>query len=136
MFDTFLVDIKAWFNTNLTPKPDKYVAGDYPDVDMNKEPTVIYIQTPDFEFEELTNESKEMKGMIEMYVILQKNTQDNLKQKALLYLDLIYSLIKSKPTMGGLVDYSMISQAKVYDGVEGTPNVRGIYVRIEFVKEI
>jgi hypothetical protein len=133
MLSTFQTDIFNYLKTlSVTKKPNKWVLNEYPDTDVYKDSITVYVNFPDMDFEEADTERFIMTGFIEIYCIFQKDTQDKLKDLCLDYADGFFTLVKDNPSLGNAVDYSIVSNIKIYDGVEGATNMRGISVKIEY----
>ena len=140
-FINYINDILAFIQTTLPTylgdiaKPNKYV-DDYFDTDKYKDNIVLYL-TPDseFNFEELSNESKLLNHSLDVFVTFKGDKESSLKALSKSYLESFYQMIKENPSLGRTVDYSMIETIRYYDGIEGQQNGKAIYLRLKILCE-
>jgi hypothetical protein len=130
-----LTALKTKYTDVTITNPDLYVISEYPDCDKYSQGIVVYLITPEFEFEELSNESKALECTLELYVTFQKQKMEQLKNLAAIYAEAIFNLIKDDPSFGSKVDYSMISRVKIYDGVEGSTSTKAIFINVKMLME-
>lgn len=133
---TYLAALDTKYKTITISDPNKYVVSEYPDVDMNGEAIVVYLLTPEFAFEELSNESQALECDLEVYVTFKKAPEATLSALSMIYAEAFFNMIKADRTLGGSVDYSIISRTKIYDGIEGSLSTKAIFISIKVAKEI
>lgn len=151
-FEQFPKDILGYFETNLPtalneieslntdivlPEPDLYIEN-IPDM-ARSESIVFYLLTPDFHYEELSNDSKLLNTELEFYITfknLKNMSSDDLTKIAKRYANAIYNLVDEEPSIGIVGAYSMITSFHFYEAAEGFQNAKAIKFMLRMTAEI
>lgn len=151
-YEKFIKDILTYLELNLPdelaiietenpdlvlPIPDLYIE-DIPDTDRS-ESVILFLLVPDYNYEELSNESKMLSTDIEIYMTFKniKGKSDvQLGQIAKRYAKAVYSLINKQPSVGISGGYGIVTSSHYYNAVEGFASAKAIKLMIKFVAEI
>ena len=143
-FKAFEESLLAYFQNNLATKLDQGVPPpvlfllDLPDVQSKTEPIIFYLYIPEYEFEQLTMESKALNAEVNIFVTLQgvgvsNTTLDSIAKS---YMKALYTLIESNKTLFGIVDNASCEKIHYYDAVFGIPSGKAIEMLIRVEKEV
>ncbi len=142
-FIDYTGSILTWIKNTLptylgeeTKKPNKYIE-DYFDVDKYKDNIVVYLTPdPEYNFEELSNESKLLNHSLDIFITFKGDSEANLKTLSKSYLQYFYQMVKENQSLGKNVDYAFIENFKYYDGIEGMQVSKAVYIRLKILVEI
>lgn len=130
-----LTTLKTKYSLSVLDDPSNYVKNQYPDTDKYGKYSV-YVIVPEYSFEELSNESNAMESLLRIYVTFLGQNVATLGTAAAVYAEALFDIVKADSTLGGIVDYSMISRCQFFDGVEGVQSAKALYIEVKAVKEI
>lgn len=139
---TFIVNT---INSNIEEPEDltietitsDHVAIDFPDTDGMKNSVMIYLVPENEDFEYLTLSSDLANFYSTVFILVKKDSQQNLISKVFTYFSALYQSIKSDPTIGGSVDETTIQTMEFYPAVEANKSIVAIETRllIKYAKE-
>jgi hypothetical protein len=116
---------------------DDYVAVEFPDTDSMRKSVMFYIVPDNEDFEYLTMSSDLASFNSTIFILIKKDTQENLITKAFTYFSALYQAIRNDPTLTSVVDETTIQTMEFYPAVEANKAIVGVEAKllIKYAKE-
>ena len=106
------------------------VVVEFPDVDLMKDKTVIYLQPNYSSYELMSTESDSAAFTVSVFIVCKRDKSENLTKKSYHYFNALYDLLRSNLTLDGVVDFVDVVDADYYPAVEGNKSVQAIEVSV------
>jgi len=113
----------------LAPLGEENVLIDFPDTDRMPKSTMLYIQPNWAEFENLSTESDSSLFSVAVFILCKRDKSENLTKKIYGYFNALYSLLRRNTTLGGVVDFTEITNSEFYPAVEANRSIQGVSLR-------
>ena len=104
---------------------DNQVVIDFPRPDKMPYSTMIYVQPAYSEYEALTTNSDTVNFRISVFIMVKKDTKENLSLKRFAYYNALYNLMRTNTTLDAFVDRTNVNDTTFYPAVEANENVQG-----------
>ncbi len=103
---------------------------DFPDIDLMKFQTVLYIQPNWADYESLSTQSDSSVFNVSIFILCKRDRKEELTRKIYGYFNAVYSLLRNDIALGGMVDFTDVDNAEFYPAVEGNRNVQGVEISV------
>jgi hypothetical protein len=135
-------DIKAFikksFEEELTGKslalPGEYVS-DAVDLDVHTKSITVFENFSDYQFEQLSNESRTASYKLTIYIVLRNKKPGELHTDMLRYATAFYKVAAENNTFAGLVDFADVSTVTFYEMAEANEAVKVAELNITLKQE-
>jgi len=114
--------------------PGEYVT-DAVDLDMHKKSVTVYENFSDYQFAELSNESRTVSCRLTIYIVLRNRKPSELHTGMLKYATALYKALTDSSTFGGLVDFSSADTVTFYETAEGSEALKAAELEITLRQE-
>lgn len=104
---------------------DKQVVIDFPNVDKMPYSTMIYVQPSYSEYKGLTTNSDQADFRVSVFILVKKDTKNNLTLKRFAYYNALYNLLRRNTTLDAYVDRTYFNDTTFYPAVDANENVQG-----------
>lgn len=115
--------------------PKYEVKLDFPDLDRQKTKTTIYIQTDNGELENLTTSSDECTMNLTVYIATKGDTSEVMAERVWDCFESIYALLRSNPSLDGVVADSMITDFDYYPSIMDNVSSQAVTFSLSVVYE-
>jgi hypothetical protein len=130
-FEKNETDIKAFlkqaFEAELTERqaalPGEYVS-DAVDLDQHKKSVTVFENFSDYQFEQLSNESRTVNYKLTIYIVLRNKKPGELHTDMLRYATAFYKTAAENSTLAGLVDFASIDTVTFYETAEANEAIK------------
>ena len=106
------------------------VVVDFPDTDLMRFQTVLYIQPNWADYESLSTQSDSSVFNVSIFILCKRDRKEELTRKIYGYFNAVYSLLRNDISLGGMVDFTDVDNAEFYPAVEGNRNVQGVEISV------
>jgi hypothetical protein len=124
--ETEVIDfIKNNFNNYLTEGSEeiKHFINEYLDFDKFNYSSTIWFEFDNYNYQELTNESKLETSNFRVFIVVKNNKETELHSALRDYATALYNMFESTGyNLGGTFDYGMITDVNFFDAVKGDKN--------------
>jgi hypothetical protein len=111
------------------------VTDEYPDTVRNTQNVVLYLLPSIYNYEFLTNESREQQIDLKLYLTVKGKKHEDLKTIVYRYMQALYTGLDENNSLFGLVDMLYIESIRFYDEIEGTQNYKAFEATIKIILE-
>ena len=115
--------------------PKYEVKLDFPDLDRQKTKTTIYIQTDNGELENLTTSSDQCTMNLTVYIATKGDTSEVMSERVWDCFESIYALLRSNPSLDGVVADSMITDFDYYPSIMDNVSSQAVTFSLSVVYE-
>lgn len=133
---TKTIDVMKSLRDVIKQKYPRYeVKLDFPDLDRQKTKTTIYIQTDNGELENLTTSSDECTMNLTVYIATKGDTSEVMAERVWDCFESIYALLRSNPSLDGVVADSMITDFDYYPSIMDNVSSQAVTFSLSVVYE-
>ena len=130
--------IKQAFEAELTGRnlalPGEYVS-DAVDLDQHKKSVTVFENFSDYQFEQLSNESRTVNYKLTIYIVLRNKKPGELHTDMLKYATALYKVVAENSTFAGLVDFASADTVTFYETAEADENIKVAELEITLKEE-
>ena len=128
--NVLISDVNQYLPEDCTPLSCKNVIMEFPSVDDMPSDATVFINGNYAEYEELATINDVSTFTVSIFLIVKRDTKRALTVKMYKYFNGIYQAIRKSMTLGGVVDFTMITDADFYPAVEMNKNVQGVEISL------
>jgi hypothetical protein len=133
--DEIVEYIKNNFN-NFTDKPINYYLNEFLDLDQYKYNSSIWFSFDDYNYQELTNESRLETCNLRIFIVVRNEKENELHTLLRNYASAFYNMFEASVyNFGGIIDMGLITAVNFYDAVEGDKSKKLAEITMTLVRE-
>jgi hypothetical protein len=133
--DEIVEFVKNNFN-EFTEKPINHFLNEYLDLDQYKYDSSLWFSFDDYNYQELTNQSRLETCNLRVFVVVRNDKENELHTKLRGYASSFYNMFENSVyNFGGVVDMGLITGVNFYDAVEGDKSKKLAELTMTLVRE-
>lgn len=123
---TIIEDVNQYLDSNMSRFSEANVIRDFPSVSLMPSDVAIFIIPDRAVYENLATTSDKSEFTVMIELLCKRDTQKNLEEKAYAYFNALYLALRRNMSLGGVVDFTELSEGEFFPAVEMNKNVQGI----------
>ena len=135
LYNVLIRDINNYTSNAVESLDDRNIVIDFPSVDMMPKATVLYLQQNYTDYDSLTVNTDNSSMHISVFILCKKDKGTVLQEKVNAIYEGLYKLLKTNPTLDGVVTYCSIESFDYYPAIEGNSTVKGAEVSVNLIFE-
>lgn len=130
-------NINTYIDNHLPNLSAANVRIDFPDVDSMPRDVMIYLHPNYAQYETLATTNDRSLFTVSVYLLCKRDSMANLTKKMFGYYNALYETLRRHMELGGVVDFSAITDVEFYPAIDMNKNVQGaeISVTVEYTKD-
>ena len=123
-------NVNQYLEQGWTALSAKNVIMEWPDVDNMTDDVTVFLNGNYAEYEELATINDVSTFTVSVFLLVKRDTVSNLTIKMYKYFNGIYQALRQSMSLGGVVDFTMVTDADFFPAVEANKNVQGVEITL------
>jgi hypothetical protein len=121
---------------NFTDKPINHYLNEFLDLDQYKYDSSLWFSFDDYNYQELTNESRLETCNLRIFIMVRNEKENELHTRLRNYASAFYNMFENSIyNFGGIIDMGLITSVNFYDAVEGDKNKKLVEITMTLIRE-
>lgn len=123
-------NVNQYLEQGWTALSANNVLMEWPDVDNMTDDVTVFLNGNYAEYEELATINDVSTFTVSVFLLVKRDTVSNLTIKMYKYFNGIYQALRKSMSLGGVVDFTMVTDADFFPAVEANKNVQGVEITL------
>lgn len=123
-----VTDVNQYLSEGWTNLSYENVIMEWPDVDGMTGDVTVFLNGNYAEYEELATINDQSTFTVSLFLMVKRDKRTSLTEKMYRYFNGIYQALRKSMSLGGVVDFTMITDADFYPAIEANKNVQGVEI--------
>lgn len=123
-------NVNQYLDQGYTALSSNNVIMEWPDVDSMTDDVTVFLNGNYAEYEELATINDLSTFTVSVFLMVKRDTRSNLTTKMYKYFNGIYQALRKSMSLGGVVDFTMVTDADFFPAVEANKNVQGVEITV------
>lgn len=125
-----VTDVNQYLSEGWTNLSYENVIMEWPDVDGMTGDVTVFLNGNYAEYEELATINDQSTFTVSLFLMVKRDKRTSLTEKMYRYFNGIYQALRKSMSLGGVVDFTMITDADFYPAIEANKNVQGVEITV------
>lgn len=123
-----VTDVNQYLSEGWTNLSYENVIMEWPDVDGMTGDVTVFLNGNYAEYEELATINDQSTFTVSLFLMVKRDKRTSLTEKMYRYFNGIYQALRKSMSLGGVVDFTMVTDADFYPAIEANKNVQGVEI--------
>lgn len=123
-----VTDVNQYLSEGWTNLSYENVIMEWPDVDGMTGDVTVFLNGNYAEYEELATINDQSTFTVSLFLMVKRDKRTSLTEKMYRYFNGIYQALRKSMSLGGAVDFTMVTDADFYPAIEANKNVQGVEI--------